>query len=260
MLTKTLKFDDDVLDILRSSVVFDVCPDKTLAVIEVQLERPMYEKVNKALEAMGGKWSRKEKAHVFPADPRPQVEGLLTSGELVVEKDGFFETPYPVAMHMVQLAAGKVKGDVLEPSAGKGALLDVILEQPGVAACTAVERNPGRAAYLAERYAGKPVEVRESDFLNLDQIDLGIYDCVVMNPPFEAGQEIDHVRHAYGLLKDGGVLLSVMSEGPFFRNDRRAVEFREWLRRHGGHSEPLPEGSFKASGTGVNTRLVVLEK
>ncbi|HPT88716.1 MAG TPA: hypothetical protein PL004_12815, partial [Bacillota bacterium] len=48
----------------------------------------------------------------------------------------------------------------------------------------------------------------------------------------------------------------------FFRNDKKAKEFREWLESVGGSSEKLPEGSFKSSErpTGVATRLVVIEK
>lgn len=86
------------------------------------------------------------------------------------------------------------------------------------------------------------------------------YNRIYMNPPFEEGQDIDHVQHAYKILAPGGQMVAVMSEGPFFRGDRKATEFREWLEGVGGYSEQLPEGSFKESGTGVNTRLVVIMK
>ena len=57
----------------------------------------------------------------------------------------------------------------------------------------------------------------ESNFLDHE----GEYDRIVMNPPFEAGQDIDHVRHAFQFLKDGGRLVSIMSPSPFFREDKK---------------------------------------
>ena len=83
-----------------------------------------------------------------------------------------------------------------------------------------------------------------------------------MNPPFENGQDMDHVQHAFRLLKEGGRVVAIMSEGPFFRSDTKADSFRKWLAEVEGQSEKLPEGSFKDSfrSTGVNTRLVVIDK
>lgn len=268
--TKTLRFDEDVLDVLRSAVSFQVQPDKTLAVIRLQLNRPLYERLNKALETMGGKWSRKDKAHVFPTDPRPLVDGLLDSGELIVEKDGFFETPAAVTARMIDLAGGTLFGSVLEPSAGMGAIVRHILQHPNVRRLWMVERNPDRAQaltalyedYLINRDATATLHsstVFHADFLDIEPEEWEPFDCILMNPPFENGQDIEHVMHAYEFLKyRDGVLVSVMSEGVFFRSDRKATDFREWLHEVRGYSEHLPEGSFKASGTGVNARLVAI--
>ncbi|MNJ04833.1 hypothetical protein D3C73_1657790 [compost metagenome] len=44
-----------------------------------------------------------------------------------------------------------------------------------------------------------------------------------------------------------------------FANDTKSIQFRNWLNDK-GYYEKLPEGSFKESGTGVNTVLVVIEK
>ena len=50
----------------------------------------------------------------------------------------------------------------------------------------------------------------------------GKYDKIIMNPPFENGQDIDHIRHAYSLLNDGGRVVCIMSEGTFYRNDKKS--------------------------------------
>ena len=82
--------------------------------------------------------------------------------------------------------------------------------------------------------------------------------------PFANGLDIDHVRHAFDQLAPGGRVVAVMSEGPFFRQDRKASEFREWLDALAGESEQLPEDSFRGveafRETGVRTRLVSIEK
>jgi len=84
-------------------------------------------------------------------------------------------------------------------------------------------------------------------------------DRVLMNPPFEKGQDIDHVRKAFDALKPGGRLVAVMSPGPFFRSDRKAAEFRRWFSGLGGRKVELPNGAFKASGTTASSVLAVID-
>jgi len=246
---KTLKFDDETLDVLRDVEWAD---DGKSAVITQQLYRKLYEKVNKALEAMGGKWNRKAKSHLFTTDPRESVEGLIESGQIVVEKDGFFETPPDLASRMAQKADLFSFDRVLEPSAGLGNIAWQIREASAIAVC--VERNENRAKHLRDN----DFDTTCTDFMQYEPAEA--FDAVIMNPPFEVGQDMDHVQRAYGMLKYGGRLVAVMSEGPFFREDKKASGFRSWMEMVGGTSEKLPEGTFKVSGTGVNTRMVVIDK
>lgn len=256
MLTKMIKFDDDVLAVFRS---MDWSADGTVGIITGgQLERGLYIRCNKAFEALGGKWNRKAGGIVFSADPRPQIEGLIESGALTVERDGFFETPRSVIERMLELLplSDKVISWYLEPSAGMGAIVKVLLDKGVINfEITAIEKNASRYAELDKL----DVVVRNCDFLECKE-SIGSFDRVYMNPPFEELQDVDHVKHAYDLLNDDGGLVSVMSESPFFRSDKKAVEFRQWLESVGGTSEKLAPGSFKESGTGVNARLVVIRK
>lgn len=264
-LTKTLKFDPDTLDILTHS--FQVEPHGSGFIGKLtcgQLDRKAYENVNKALEALGGKWNRKAGGHIFTTDPREQLSGLIDNGSLKVTKEGWFPTPDSVIAQMYELAPYDGHGFVLEPSAGEGAIIDYIAHKlPGrqvskrIIEC--VELNPQRAEVLRQKNC-VPIE---ADFLTttLDTFGLPEGFCrVYMNPPFENGQDIDHVRHAYNLLSPGGILVSVMSEGVFFRDDNKAKEFRAWLESAKGYSIKLPSDAFKPSGTGVQTRLAVARK
>lgn len=168
--------------------------------------------------------------------------------------DGFFPTPKSIVQKMLSEAEIKPDEKVLEPSAGKGNIADEIKENYPDNTLDVVEWNTSLNDLLNE----KGHNVVGNDFLQTS----GVYDKIVMNPPFEKGQDIDHVKHAYDLLSDGGRVVAVMSEGSFSRNDKKAVDFRNWLDRVGGYSEKLPEGSFKQSerSTGVNTRMVVIDK
>jgi 16S rRNA G1207 methylase RsmC len=86
------------------------------------------------------------------------------------------------------------------------------------------------------------------------------YDRIVMNPPFEKFQDVDHIRHAYDLLYPGGRLVSVVGEGVFFRRESKAQDFRSWLEEVGARVEPNPANAFKESGTSVQTRTIVIDK
>ncbi len=74
-----------------------------------------------------------------------------------------------------------------------------------------------------------------------------------------AQADIDHVLHAYKFLKPGGRLVSIMASGVIFRENRKTVEFRKLLNACGTF-EHNPVGSFKESGTMVNTVIIVMDK
>lgn len=187
----------------------------------------------------------------------------LKAGVQVVSAPQLFPTPPELAARMVEEAKIQDGMEVLEPSAGTGAIVDAIRRQmaSGVAgrcAIRAVEIDPKLAHRLAFNDCLGGERVTPGDFLAQNG-NLGKFDRVLMNPPFADGADIDHVRHAYGFLKPCGRLVAIMCEGPFFRSDRKSTEFRAWLDSVGGTSEQLPSGTFKDSGTGVNTRLVVID-
>ena len=81
-----------------------------------------------------------------------------------------------------------------------------------------------------------------------------------MNPPFSKHQDIDHVYKAFEILKSGGILVSVMSNSPFFRTDKKSEDFREFLMLNSAIVEELPEGAFKESGTMVKTCIIKIKK
>lgn len=169
----------------------------------------------------------------------------------------FFPTPVAVTEEMLAAADIRPGMAVLEPSAGMGHIADRIREK-GVEPVVA-ELEPQKRELLE----AKGYEVVGKDFMK-DVSEGKSYDRIVMNPPFSKRQDTEHVRRAYDLLKPGGRLVAIVSEGSFFGKDSKAAEFRDWLEEVGGTSEKLAEGSFNDPSlpvtTGVNTRMVVIEK
>jgi 16S rRNA G1207 methylase RsmC len=78
----------------------------------------------------------------------------------------------------------------------------------------------------------------------------------MMNPPFEKKQDAQHVLKAYKCLKEGGVLVAIMSAGVTFREDS---EYRQ-VRELATEIINLPETAFKESGTMVNAVMVKIER
>jgi phospholipid N-methyltransferase len=205
-----------------------------------------YRQAREALLALGDPSAGQKTLADIIADAERQLVGLKIPG--------FFPTPEPVVKRLLELADIAAGDRVLEPSAGKGNIADGIRQACPEAQIEVCEYQH-RLRTILEL---KGYTVIGSDFLNLKP-DEG-YDTIVMNPPFENFQDVEHVRHAYQCLKPGGRVVAVMGEGAFFRQDKIAATFRQWLADSGGYEERLPEGSFKASGTGVAARIVVLDK
>lgn len=84
------------------------------------------------------------------------------------------------------------------------------------------------------------------------------YDVIVMNPPFCKGQDARHILKALSLARK--TVVAIGGSGILYRTDKVYTELRETVKRFGGTIEPLPEGSFKESGTAVNTCLIVVKK
>lgn len=251
------KIANNILDILgecRTDGNILYLPDR-------QLDRPIYQAVNKVLESIGGKWDRKAKGHVFTdGDPAELLDNVILAGEITDLKKQyqFFPTPRPIAEKMCELAELDSACIVLEPSCGKGDLADVIYEA-GVKELVGLELNREMEKHLT----GKPYAALTGiDFLDFVK-DPGIkmpWTRIVMNPPFSRQQDIDHILTAYGILQPGGILVSVVSESPFFRSNKKSVDFRAFLDEHEAVIVPLEEGAFKESGTMVRTRLVKIGK
>lgn len=185
-------------------------------------------------------------------DPIKKLERALVGKKVGID---FFPTPPEVCDDLVNQADVQNGMDVLEPSAGSGNIADAI-KRAGVMP-DVIEIS----SELSELLTAKGYDIVATDFMDYNEKQ---YDRIIMNPPFSNGMDVDHVRHAYELLKPGGRLVSIMGEGVFFRSDKKATEFRDWLEQVNGSEEKLPEKTFSdrtlLNTTNTNARVVVIEK
>ncbi|BDI33460.1 hypothetical protein CCAX7_55110 [Capsulimonas corticalis] len=180
----------------------------------------------------------------------------LMRGLVGVNIPGYFPTPDGLVTRLLELAEIEAGMRTCEPQAGSGHIADRIRAEHPDVPLTVIEIN----LQLREILSAKGYPIAGSDFLEWRSEEL--FDRFVCNPPFERGVDIDHVRHAYELLAPGGRLVSVMSDGAFFRSDKKASLFQQWFRVNDGEAFEVPHGSFLESDkkTAVSTKIIVLNK
>lgn len=216
------------------------------------LSRPCYVAVDKVLQAAGGKWNRKAKAHLFEHDAGDAISQIVATGEYQCTRTELqqFYTPPELAAQLVDWAQLRASDRVLEPSAGQGALATEAAKTARHVRC--IELDPRNVAVLR----GSRLDTLQADFLAV--LPVRRYSAVIMNPPFAGQADLDHVEHALNFLEPGGRLAAIVSAGVLFRTNRRTEEFGAALldRCQARHIRPLEPGAFKASGTMVNAAVI----
>ena len=212
-----------------------------------------YPAVKKALQQAGGKYSKN--GFTFTTDAA-EMQARLVGGESVNDKKKFqfFATPEDLASNLVIMAGIQPGNNVLEPSAGQGAIADIIRQYD--CKLTLVELMPDNVKVLQ----GKGYAPDTGDFLEVDKKDYDLFDRIVANPPFTKNQDIDHIKHMYSLLGHGGKLVSIASTSWQNNAKNKAVEFKEWLSGVDATVHQLPPGTFKESGTNVAATIIEIIK
>jgi len=210
-----------------------------------------YAQVKTTLTKAGGKYNKN--GFIFSSDAG-EVKLRLVGGERIDDKKKFqfFATPEPLAKHLVTHARVGEGHRVLEPSAGQGAIADILVNK--CMTCMCVELMPENVKVLMD----KDHYVIERDFLEQTPDELDLFDRVVANPPFTKNQDIDHIQHMYKFLKPDGILVSIASQSWRTGSQKKQIAFREWLSDMNALVVELDRGSFKQSGTMVGAVIIVI--
>lgn len=146
--------------------------------------------------------------------------------------DEFYPTPRTLLEKICEGVDWKHIQTVLEPSAGKGDIVDFVTE--------AADRYPHYNRYLdidciekdstlQNTLRGKELRVVHDDFLTYKTYKK--YDLIIMNPPFSQGSA--HLLKALDMQKDGGSILCILNaetiKNPYTNERKELVQKLEKL-------------------------------
>ena len=230
-----------------------------------QLDRNVYLEVKKSLGLIGGNWKGgKVAGFVFPQDPTPLVAKIIEGGNPNLRKEfQFFPTPPHLAAEMAKHLLNQPRKNILEPSAGQGALVDAVIEEAAFSLDVAgwdyqismYEIMDVNRTVLSHKY-GTKFGIVGLDFLQAAAD--AQYDGIIANPPFTKNQDIDHIYHMYKMLKDGGRLVTLSSKHWEFSKNKKEVAFKSWLREVGAQIVLIPTDTF--ADTKVAANLLIIDK
>ena len=232
-----------------------------------QMTDAEYDEIKYIVEFMGGHWREKYKGFIFDAPPEEVRKSLdvilsikqfrLSDDKVFKIKNQFYPTPDWLAYKMVITAGIKKTDAVLEPSAGRGAILKYIAKQ--TKHYYSVEYNKENAQYL--RNCGYRVNLTSFEEYAAKCLSNGKqFDKIVMNPPFSREMDIRHIILAYRILKSGGRLVALMAENSIYYDRPITHQFNQFLEETHAQVTEVPHGSFKESGTNVDVIMIVIDK
>jgi len=203
--------------------------------------------IARGLDRLAGLRSSNSETAIEMAAKRDRFASLAEHAPPVFTGRQLFPTPPTLADRVVAMADIAPGDRVLEPSAGFGRLIEAIGRAAVECDLVTVEMDFRMVRHLRERWPA--ARHHQGNFRAHDVGLLGRFDVVVMNPPFERGEDIQHISHALQMLKPGGRLVSICAAGPKQREKIPELpHFDEWV--------DLPSGSFRAEGTSVSAAIV----
>jgi len=196
-------------------------------------------KTKEVLEYMGGE-SIHNTNWEFSYPVKKVLHEIIRSGQLPEKKTHqFFQTNENLAMTVVDKADIEDDHEVLEPSAGLGAIAKFLPKDR----TTCVEISRVHCSALES----KGFQTFNRDFISWNSNEK--FDRIVMNPPYSDGRAVEHLTKAHNLLKDDGKLVAIL---PASLKDE--IFFEGWDHEW---SDVLAN-EFKESGTGVNVVILTL--
>lgn len=176
------------------------------------------------------------------------------AGQTQADVSEFFPTPPSVITRMIAPIASRLgKATILEPSAGKGDILDRIASTYHVSTdnCYAIESNLELRLVLS----GKGYRVIGGDFLAFNEPYR--FDLIIMNPPFS--NAIKHILRAWDIVAPGGAVVSLLNGSNI---DNPHTEERKLINRlaaeHGRTTRLGKAFRSSARHTDVDVAMIVL--
>lgn len=229
---------------------------QTLIFPNVQLDRPTYNEVKSLLEGIGGKWNKKTNGFVFDGNVSDYLPRILDGEKINLRQQfQFFETPEQLCDDMVSIACSgaEINGNILEPSAGRGAIVKSIhklFPKVTVDVCELMSEN------ISILQKMQNVNFVGEDFMQTKFNKK--YNWIFANPPFSNNQDIKHTIKMYDLLADNGVLVVITSKHWMFANDKESKSFKKFVEKNSSYKEVIAAKTFEH--TNVETVMLKFKK
>ncbi len=245
---------------------------------DIQLDRKMYKLINDILNTLWGKWKTRV-WHIFQGeqeDLENALKEVLEKWETetlaeIKKRFQFYPTPEIVAKKLVELAEINENDNVLEPSAGQGAISDEILKtkynkivlfELDIKNITILKDkynvNSGlidvadnRGTY-SEEYK---MNIYQGDFLD-NSLNKEHFNKIIMNPPFSKNQDVKHILEAYSLLNDWWRIVAIAPSNLL----DKTTKLHQKLKELDIEKIELPEWSFKEAWTTTWTCILIINK
>lgn len=232
--------------------------DNILYLPKIQLNKKSYQEAKKYIENAGGRWEGgKTQGFTFTFNAERVFSILKDGKEYNLQKEyQFFETPESISDWIVSLSGEIKESDtILEPSAGMGSIIRAIHRVCQNVHVDCYELMPENIEYLLTI---PNVHILGDDFLqtSLDKK----YTKIIANPPFSKNQDIEHIMKMYALLEEDGILVSILSTHWNISNEKKCLDFKEWIKDVDGFIYDINKGEFKDSGTNIGTNVLVINK
>ena len=250
-------------------VLTDLEIDDLRVRIPYRLQSRTYKEVDEIFTRLGGIWTRQEQAHVFAETPTPLLAQVLQDRRLppkpLANPTAFFPTPHTLVEELLMGYPFDRVPDgarLLEPSAGDGRIACALrayfashsLTPATIDCCEVLPRHRVTLSNLDFPLVG-------DDFLLYQPVEP--YTAIVMNPPFSVpGQRHayrNHMRHAWSMLAEEGVLIAVAPADYTVFEDAASRAFLQWILLY-GEWDACEKGQFKESGTPIDTTVIRLIK
>jgi hypothetical protein len=222
-----------------------------------ELDRKLYEDVAKSLKLIGGQWKGgKTMGFVFSEDPTNLLAQIARGTKRDIKKEyQFFATSDSLADQLVEMAEIEEYDNVLEPSAGQGAIVKAIHRQhPAtlVHYCELMELN---RTFLTK--------IPNTVFIKENFLTVKIpatFHKIIANPPFSKNQDIQHIFKMWDCLVPGGRIVTVSSKHWQYATGKKEDAFNQFLRQYYATVIDVAAGEFKDSGTNIATCIIIIDK
>jgi type I restriction enzyme M protein len=189
-----------------------------------------------------------------------------------------FYTPVTIGEFLCGLCNPKKR--MIDPASGTG---DLAIHYMGDISLWDISKDVTDIARDNYAFQSKPATITTKDSLASSQDENATYDYAIVNPPFgtktlvtssdvletytlgkgKKKQEVGilFVERSMNLLKDSGVLFIVLPNGYFGNTSNTYVELRKYILQYRVIGiVKLPQNTFKRSGTGVSTNILIVSK